>query len=695
MVQVTCPRCATPFETTNLRRRYCRKDCGRPNTSRNAARTQAREVHSREFVGVDGEGVTDPVTLEHRYVMFSIGDETITAPEGGRLTIDDVFTFLWDHSARNPTAVYVGFFLGYDFAQWLRTLPEERARMLLTKAGKAVRARKRSGNNRKPFPVGWGEWEFDLLGMKRLTLGKKGDKRRVYINDSGSFFQCSFLKAIDPRDWHNPIVTPAEYAIIEEGKTGRSTAVASPEMARYNTLENDVLARIMTHYNVGLSGYGIRLAKDQWYGPGQAAQRWMSTVGAPRREDVEEIVPDAAREAARMAYFGGWFEIMRHGTIPGTVWEYDINSAYPTVIRTLPCLLHGDWNSGAGTPPDGPYVLVHATVRGSDPVTGPMPHRSTAQRILRPHRTRGWFWLHELRASHAAGLADVWEVDEWISYTPCPCPPPMRSIEDLYQTRLAVGKKTPEGKALKLVYNSTYGKTAQSIGHPVFANSVYASLTTSGCRTQILWAIATHPERSRALVMVATDAVYFTSPHPGLTCSEELGEWDDEVHENLTLFMPGVYWSDKHRAVLAAGELPQVKSRGISSSDLARVIGEIDRQFDEQARALTPTWPRMTIPIAFSMISPLQALARNKWELCGTLQRDPEKTIDSDPTNKRLWLKIGFGLETIPYPEADTLDSVPYDKMFGEELREFNDLEEYLTPDWNTVDEFAKMLKVD
>ena len=47
-----------------------------------------------------------------------------------------------------------------------------------------------------------------------------------------------------------------------------------------------------------------------------------------------------AMEAARMTYYGGWFETFVNGVIPGTSYAYDINSAYPYAISTLPCLLH-------------------------------------------------------------------------------------------------------------------------------------------------------------------------------------------------------------------------------------------------------------------------------------------------------------------------------------------------------------------
>ena len=93
-------------------------------------------------------------------------------------------------------------------------------------------------------------------------------------------------------------------------------------------------------------------------------------------------------------------------------------------------------------------------------------------------------------------------------YHPCSHGKPLAGLAELFQQRLRVGKSTPHGIGLKLTYNSAYGKFAQSIGTPVFANPVYASLITAGVRAMICDAIATHPNHTDDLLMIATDAVY-------------------------------------------------------------------------------------------------------------------------------------------------------------------------------------------
>lgn len=45
-----------------------------------------------------------------------------------------------------------------------------------------------------------------------------------------------------------------------------------------------------------------------------------------------------------------------------------------------------------------------------------------------------------------------------------------------------------------------------------------------------------HPMGTSAVAMVATDGVYFASPHPGLRISSALGDWSTSEKANLTLF---------------------------------------------------------------------------------------------------------------------------------------------------------------
>jgi hypothetical protein len=637
---------------------------------------------------------------------LSIGDQSLHL-DGKPLTHKEIFPFLYDQFLENPKAAFVGYFLGYDFAQWFKSLPEAKGWSLLTREGIARRMPKNAERNPFPWPVRCDGWEFDILGAKRFKLRPDvpWEQREVkitahtdgtfsehrvhpfdwmYVCDVGSFFQTSFLVAINPRDEKGrliaePLVSDDEYAMIERGKGDRDTAVFDEEMIRYNLLENAVLPRLMEKVDAGLRGDQIVMNKKQWIGPGQAAQAWMKLIGVPSGEEIRTIVPKWARDAARQSFYGGWFEITTHGVIPSECHAYDINSAYPAIIANLPCLLHGTWTQGEGKPgklKPGRLRLLNAAVKGSDPNIGAMPHRRPDGTILRPNETAGWYWEHEVMASKRAKLIDSIVVESWVEYEPCGCIPPLGAIAELYEGRLKVGKNSSFGKSKKLVYNSAYGKLAQSIGMPKYSNPIYASLITAGCRTMILDAIATHPMKSSHTAMVATDGVVFFSAHPSLDIHEtRLGAWDHTVHSNLSLMMPGLYWDDASRQRVREGKSPKVKSRGVPASDLAKFIDEIDRQWELKRSGEMEGWPSIEIPIKFGMVSAKLAASQNRWFDCGKVLHGGKRELNSDPKNKRS--EHYLSTESIPgatlirstvwpavYGEPRT---TAYDKVFGED----------------------------
>jgi hypothetical protein len=706
-----------------------------------------------KFVGVDGEGFTDADGV-HRYKLLGVGQDQISNKRG--LGFAEILEFLYEHNEKGT--VFCGFFLGYDFTQCFKNLPEERARMLLTIEGRASRKRRVTGKHSvAPHPVEYDGWQFDMLGSKRLRIRPKRCSCSIqscpckpkapwmYVCDTGGFFQTSFLSVINPAKWPEPIVTDEEYATILEGKSKRATAELDADAARYNRLENEILARVLEKYSEGLDAIGVRLTPSKWFGPGQAAQEWMRGR-APKREVVEEVVPQYVRDAAMASYFGGWFEIMAHGLVPGDSYEYDINSAYPSTIANLPCLLHAGYTRGHGKPPaqsDGSYTLVRARVwsqsyseRTRKHYIGAMPHRDPGGRISRPLITEGWYWLDELEAAQKAKCVtritgDRWY--EWITITPGECPYecnpyPMKEVAQLYRQRLAVGKNTPFGLACKPVYNSMYGKFAQSVGMPLYGNAVYASRITSECRSKILNAIATHPEGKKDVLMVATDAVFFKHPHRTLRCSEDLGEWSATERHNLTIYKPGVYWDDTTRGQIAQGDNPTFKARGIQASAFADEIGRIDAQFrawngDVPSSDGIPkskgqcAWPMVSYRPSFVMTTALQALLQHEWDRAGLVRQgeDVQPVIQSaNPADKRCevyydadmgiyrsepkFFGEGSGMRIVKvngvFESKLVCESTAYEKRFGDEDPFSDEMKERhgITPEGYVGDVFRDML---
>jgi hypothetical protein len=289
----------------------------------------------------------------------------------------------------------------------------------------------------------------------------------------------------------------------------------------------------------------------------------------------------------------------------------------------------------------------------------------------------------------------------------------MRNLAGLYLKRLEVGKDTPLGKTSKLVYNSVYGKFAQSLGEPVFGCPVYASRITAGCRIQVLDAIATHPRGKADVSMVATDAVYFLTPHPGLTIGVGLGEWDHKKRSNLTLFKPGVYWDDAARRDIADGKSPYFKARGFKASDFVRSLTRIDETFrnwealDSKRLHDFQDWPSVNFRPSFSMTTALQALRQGEWGRAGRVTDGTVLTQNADPSSKREGLyretydgrtiyrsNPHFGMRQTDRGSLEWVPSTPYSKRFGMEDPWSDEYKEQfgITEDGTVMDVLAWLL---
>ena len=629
-------------------------------------RTRAAAIP--EFVGVDSEGIGKG--SKHRAVLLGVGSEHYISRDLAKgLQYAEVFEFLYAQYERKPSAAYVGFYLAYDFNQWLRSLPRWAAWELLSKAGKAKRVMPGGKLQRRMmYPVHLTDWDIDTLGFKRLSIRprvcncyekatecKHEQKPWMHICDAGSFYQMSFARTCDPAMWKDdpdgPICTQAEWDKLFKGKQRRSIAKLDAEMIEYNALENELLARCMSRLARGFVSIGIRLAKDQWYGPGAAAGKWLQSKGAIKHDKLSDYMPDYFEDICRKSYFGGWFEIFSHGIIRGESWNYDINSAYPYATSKLPHIC-SDCRYRKGTGPytgNGNYVLVYGTLHAANERIGPVPYRDKSGSILRPSIAKGWYWQHEIDAARRAGLVKRQFTDEWVEFIPCDHPAPLSDIGELYSKRLSVGKASALGLAIKLLINSCYGKYAQSTGSAPFNNWFYASLITTHCRVQILDAIATHTGKADSVLMVATDGVCFDSPHTGLPISKQLGEWDQSVYTDLCLFKPGVYWHKDGKEALL-----KVKSRGVPKQEFMTGIAEVEEYFNSlQMHGYAPgqmyegidvdggrielrlVWPWFRVTVGFRMKSCMQALNERKWGNAGEVQETVSLLQDSNPSNKR------------------------------------------------------------
>jgi hypothetical protein len=591
------------------------------------------------FVGVDGEGAQDALHDNGAYLLLRAGNDYLHT--GAPLHYLECFDFL----ASLPYGPnYVAYFFDYDVTMMCRQLPPDRLKRLMN-----VKARTR--RNGGLFPVDVDGYQIDYRPGKEFKIRREGEKHWIVINDVGSFFQCSFVKALEAWD----IGTPEQIEKVKAGKASRSDFTEMTEIEiEYNRIECELLAELMALF--GKACRDIRFMPRKWQGPGELAASVLDHYDISGRRDLHDISADVW-QAANDSYYGGRFETTAVGNLPSPLYQWDINSAYPDSIRKLPCLLHGRWKVSQEPTSDLALCYVHFSGTSPQHYLMGLPMRTEDGHIRYPHFGRGWYWLHELKmARHQTFDAQV----SWSYHKECDCEP-FDFVEGLYTKRKAMGKGK-QGITIKLLLNSLYGKMAQSIGKAPFANPIYASLITSLTRTKLYEKVhelsgCDDPLNpcGHNVYSLATDGLFAEVSGDS---KAGLGEWEVEtIADPILLVQPGVYLG-------AAFE--RVKTRGIPLDRMKAYQDEFRMAWQEVAVGVPPKEAKVTI-FFHQFLGLKQGVHFNRLHDTGKWTDIPRDFTFDWRTKRTAQAEPGFGdyLRTKPYTGDPDRATYPYQKDIG------------------------------
>jgi len=499
---------------------------------------------------------------------------------------------------------------------WLKDMPERPAERLY-----------------RPDVMGWkdekgtpryspySKWAFRRLGSEFSIiesiygLGARTDdkkRRSIAVWDIWKFFQGSFVKALT--DWK--ILSQSDLDHMEAMKKKRSTFDAdsiTDEIIAYCLSECEAGVALMTKLDATCRRLGFPLRRYDGAGSLAAAM-----LRAWEVDKYQAPVADKMKRPVACAYFGGRFEIGAHGLMREPVYQYDINSAYPAVIRELPCLACAKWLPSTEVQY---YGLYEVEWKLPQPCRwGSLPHRNKRGEITYPSEGSGWYWGSEILAGERLYPGSHHIRQGWKMVSECRHHP-FAEVPNVYAQRQALGKNA-EGIVLKLGLNSLYGKTAQSVGQPKYANYIWAGMITAGCRAMLLDAVrVAGPER---VLMMATDSI-LTDCEVSLPGSKEkrLGEWDSSYSAGgILIIQPGI------TIAYDADMVGTYKSRGLGKAEFAR-----------HADAARRRWHSLGLFGAFTarshrFVGIKSALARGKYETrCRWV--DVESTLKYMPGSKR------------------------------------------------------------
>lgn len=481
------------------------------------------ERYDAPFVAWDGEGITHPGNVVQSYCLFgaSTGDKII----GRSLSTEACLDLLLRVEENHRDAIHVGFALGYDVNMILKDIP------------KAILYPLWKGSY-----VKYGHYRLEYKPGKWLSVSTGNRKSRVSCRlfDVFGFFQSSFVKACEEYLGENdPLL-----ASVRQGKHARSGFrwdELDNRIVPYWRAELELLVRVMQSLREDLVDAGITV--NSWHGPGAIANAVLRSfnVNKAKAESPQEV-----KNASQYAYAGGRFEQFATGYYPDKVYEYDIRSAYPSIIAGLPNLSQGYWRAIDGLVPDGfsvyrlDYSSGHGFMAGQK-LPQPLFYRDARGRISFPPMVSAWYWEPEARLAPEA-IKEGWE------FVPSDDSRPFDFVNEYYEIRAqlkAQGVSTQ--RAFKLALNSLYGKMAQRTGYreggpiPKWHQLEWAGYVTSAVRAK-LWSAMQGAKYST--IALETDAIFTTRPLD-LPLSSALGDWELTELDDICYVQSGFYYAHK------------------------------------------------------------------------------------------------------------------------------------------------------
>lgn len=526
---------------------YCSRDCRtQAKTIRRTGRLPAaQKAFERPFRAWDGEGVTWPDGT-HLYTLLANSDGEYIENENGLSTFECLHFLTQPREKKSD----VWFAFDYDVNAILHDIPltgERHSLWDLSKNGLTI----------------WRGFRIKWIPHKVLVVTDLESKVSYSSTDTFGFFQTSFIKTLEA--WG--IEVPSE---IKEGKAARARFVEwdVSDVRRYNAEECRLLVILLERLREAIRGASLSLSS--WHGAGAIAGAWLNREGAKAW-----VVGDLLEREARCAYHGGRQDSSFIGQVDD-VHHYDLNSAYPAALTTLPDLATLEYKPTTEVRPYGIYKVrwnLPTKDAATEPVWYPFPWRAHNGRILYPPAGEGWYHACEVQAA-----LDLYQelpppnhqyIQVLEGYAPegefrFPWDEPIRR-DFAHRNVLKKDKKHPLHSAnipIKLALNSLYGKLAQGAHEPgkrpkwqcYFA----AGYVTAYCRAELLRIMKEiGPEN---VAVCSTDGIFTTAPLRS-NLGEGLGQWLlEEEHVSMLSCGSGLY------ATFEDGKAKVYRSRGMPTS---------------------------------------------------------------------------------------------------------------------------------
>ncbi len=471
----------------------------------------------------------------------------------------------------------------------------------------------------------YGRYRVRFVPSKFLRIGVthgKTTKTLFTVYDLCQFYACSLEKAASKILGEHKTAPGVEWSRLLE--TLRRGGLPAQEIQDYCRNDARLVEELYRHSERSMKAAGANFDK-----PISCASIAVQKFSKSMTHDVPREINNAFEET----YRGGRIECLKVGHFP-RAYLYDIHSAYPSVMASLPQTT-GQWLPvEKQIRPDALYAAVQVQLKIPRGVHRcPVSVKGETQLIYPYGSWSQWVDLETYRVLEENDM--VGKIRKGFQLLGDVTKKPFQALAEMYQER----QRQPEQTwALKIIMNALYGKVAERIGKwfpSVFVNKdseawrgnfwvkkeqwtkrtnfVYASAITSGIRQRMFREIP-----PADVIFYATDGVMVQKPiTSALDVGPGLGQWSKaEEVTDLVVVGSGIYTYRDSEGVA------HTKMRGFEVGlDLYELL-------DRRRRILT-----LTVRRNWTLA---QALRQHKYTMFNELV-DVPRFLDVCFDKKRIW----------------------------------------------------------
>jgi len=466
----------------------------------------------RYVVGADTE--------THNGDIFLIADSDGNYLDG-TITFEGVTEFLFAHEGE-----WIFFYnLSYDAECILKLLPEKILKEYKWK---------------KELRFEYKKYKIHYIDRKKLTISK--GNHSVCCYDIAQYYD---KKPLDVASESIGIILDPEYLKIKKKRAEFSKFYYSrnKRQIRAYCIEDCRLTKELSECWIATFEAVFGFYPHNWISAGYLAEKVLinNDIPIPLFNELQYPI----QEIARNSFYGGRFELIKRGYI-GECYLYDLNSAYPYSLTTLPDITDGRWFEAKRIHRKATLGFFFIEANVSDKVKiAPFPFVKKNKTICYPSgRFRTFVTLDELLMVKGDSNIQYTIIESWQFIPNKNCSYPFKDfIKQQYYKRLELKQENnPLEKAIKIVLNSIYGKMAQRTNNVIgnLFNPVIASYITGFTRRQ-LYDFTKKNKLDDHVVAYATDSVACQKKIPNLD-SKKLGEMKLDKYATDVIFLSNGFY---------------------------------------------------------------------------------------------------------------------------------------------------------